>query len=153
MIKDREWVKWIKPKLKTEEEIAEMEFHILCLVVHMCRLIESGATLQIGESSRRGRRFEEGKRGCIALCNRILFRFGKNSGMHRTGSVVKLARWVWVCAGGDDMSTLNAWGALAEDVLRRGKAEMKARNRKWKGNTKTRRRIKWASLRTRIATT
>ena len=43
---------------------------------------------------------------------------GKKHGMHRTGPVVALAKWAWVQAGGDDMSTVSAWGAIAEGVVK-----------------------------------
>ena len=69
-------------------------------------------------ATRPGRRPEENKSLCLALCFILLCLSNKNCARHRTGSVVRLAKWMWSAAGGDDTTTLDAWGALADGVFK-----------------------------------
>ncbi|WP_285570016.1 hypothetical protein [Geothrix limicola] len=70
-----------------------------------------------------GRPEEEGKRGCVLYVYETLKSLGKRHGMHQNGPVANLARWVWIEAGGDDMTTLRAWGSHAEAWVKELKDE------------------------------
>jgi len=65
-----------------------------------------------------GRPSSDSKSLCVYWVRDALIEHGKKHGMHRTGPVVNLSHWVWVEAGGDDMTTMSAWGSVAEGVVK-----------------------------------